>query len=68
MPKYRKDIDRLMARALEAGWRCEQSPGKHPVLYPNDRDASPIPVPISLSDHRGLMNFRSQLRRSGLKI
>lgn len=65
MAKYRKDLDKLVLAAENAGWRTEKRAGKHPVLYPNN-DHPPIPVPISLSDHRGLMNFRSYLRKAGL--
>lgn len=66
MAKYRKDVEVLVKKAEQAGWTTDQSPGKHPKLYPTDKQFSPIVVPISMSDHRGYMNFRSQLRKAGL--
>ena len=68
MAKYSKDIDKLVLAAQQAGWRIEKSPGKHQVLYPADPSKPPVTVPISLSDHRGLANLRSYLRKSGLMV
>lgn len=66
MAKYRKDVDVLVRKARAAGWRWEQKSDQHPILYPPTKDLPAVPVPISLSDHRGLLNFRSRLRKSGL--
>lgn len=68
MAKYRKDIDVLVRQATAAGWGMTQSGGKHPVLYPPDKDFPPIVVPISLSDHRGFQNFKARLRQAGLNV
>lgn len=68
MAKFSKDIDVLVKAAIDAGWEVTQSAGKHPVLYPPNKDFPPIAVPISLSDWRGLANFRSRLRQAGLPV
>lgn len=68
MAKYAKEIDRLVLAVQQAGWRIERSPGKHQVAYPLDPSKSPVTIPKSISDHRGLANFRSYLRKGGLDV
>lgn len=68
MAKYEKDIDKLVLAAQQAGWRITRSAGKHCVMFPPDLTMQPVTVPRSISDHRGLANFRSFLRKSGLEV
>ncbi len=68
MAKFSKDVDVLVAKAVEAGWRVEQSAGKHLKAFPPDKDRPFVVVPISLSDWRGLQNLRSKFRQSGLNV
>lgn len=68
MAKYAKELDRLVLAAQSAGWRIDRSPGKHQVVYPTDPTKSPVTIPRSISDHRGLANVRSYLRKSGLNV
>jgi hypothetical protein len=68
MAKFSKEIDRLVLAAQQAGWRIERSAGKHQVAYPTDPTKSPVTIPRSISDWRGLNNFRSYLRKGGLDV
>jgi hypothetical protein len=68
MPKFSKDIDDIVRTAVKAGWRVEQSHGKHKVLFPPDPNQAQVVMPISISDYRAVKNLKSQLRKSGLQI
>lgn len=68
MAKYSKELDGYVLAAQKAGWRIEQSAGKHQVVYPADPTKPPVTIPRSISDHRGLANVRSYLRKSGLNV
>lgn len=68
MAKYSKDIDELVLAVQQAGWRMERSVGKHLVVYPTDPTKPPVTIPKSISDHRGLANLRSYLRKGGLDV
>lgn len=60
-----KDIRQLERLALDQGWRVEYTKNMHVRFYPLE---GPFIVgPGSPSDHRGVLNFKSLLRRAGLK-
>lgn len=68
MAKFSKEIDALVLACQQAGWRIERSAGKHAVVYPKDPTKPPVVIPRSISDWRGLNNFKSYLRKGGLDV
>ncbi|MBI4935847.1 MAG: hypothetical protein HY828_18350 [Actinobacteria bacterium] len=58
-----KELNELIDKVVEQGWEVVE--GKHLKLVPADKTMPIVVVPKTPSDHRGVMNARSQIRRSG---
>lgn len=57
-----REIDREVRKLIAAGWTFRRG-GKHGrLLSPEGRMA--LTVPVTPSDHRSPLNFRSQIRRA----
>lgn len=62
------EVQSLIDKALDAGWRMEAGKGSHFKLYPAD-PAMPIVVSTyNKSDPRAWRNLKAQLRKSGLAV
>lgn len=64
----KKEFQYLIDAALEQGWRVQHLKSGHIKLLPPDRSKPAVVMGGTVSDHRGLMNARSQLRKSGLVL
>lgn len=63
IPKEYREI--VLHQITVHGWRYDNSGKGHPVLIPADITQRKIAVPTTPGDRRSLMNFTSQVRRSG---
>lgn len=64
IPKEYREVVAELVR--NQGWRYDPK-RRHPVLYPEDRSQSPMTVPSTPSDRRGLLNFLTDVRKRGGK-
>lgn len=62
----RKDYDRLIRAAWDAGWWCERRGTNHIACYPHA--GAFVMVPSTPSGARTFANVRAQLRRAGLSV
>ncbi len=62
-----KAIDNLIKKAWEQGWWCEKTAKGHVMAYSPDKMGMVL-LPGSPSDHRGIKNARSFLRKYGLRF
>lgn len=58
-----KELNEMINKVVEQGWQVKE--GKHLTLYPADKTQPAVTVPRTPSDHRGIKNARSAIRRSG---
>ncbi len=68
-PKARqKDLDKLVKKAWEAGWRCERRKSNYVLCYPPGEDQGPVVVKCTPSEGRYLKNLRAAFERAGLEL
>ena len=60
-------IDIIIKKAWEAGWWVERRSSGHVMAYSPD-GVGMVCMPSSPSDHRGIRNCRSKMRKYGLKF
>lgn len=63
----RKDLDQLVKRAWDAGWRCERRKSNYIACFPPDGGA-PVIVKSTPSGSRYLKNLRKAFERAGLEL
>jgi hypothetical protein len=62
-----KDLDKLVKKAWEAGWRCERRSSNYIFCYPPG-DGAPVVVKSTPSGSRYLENLRLRFKRAGLDL
>jgi predicted RNA binding protein YcfA (HicA-like mRNA interferase family) len=67
MADYRRDVQRLLSAATQAGWTMTQSKGSghYKLRGPN---GEMLVLGSSPSCRRGMLNTRAQLRRAGVPV
>lgn len=75
MPKRDKRVEQAIRCAVEAGWELHRTTRGHPKLvpprgwvFPRGGARSRFVTAGTSSDHRGVVNFISDLRRAGVPI
>ncbi|MEQ1701739.1 MAG: hypothetical protein ABMA25_16645 [Ilumatobacteraceae bacterium] len=58
-----KELNEMIDTVIAQGWTVRER--NHLTLYPADKTQRPVIVPRTPSDHRGIKNARSEIRRSG---
>lgn len=67
-PKLRnKDMDKLVAAAWEAGWKCVRSGKNYILCYPPDGGRM-VTIPSTPSSSKTYANKRAPLRRGGVNL
>lgn len=61
-----KDMKALIEALVAQGWRVEQG-RKHLMAYPPNKEASPVTLSATPSDHRAFANMVSLLRQRGFE-
>lgn len=62
----KKELKELVKKAGEQGWRVEVLKSGHLMFYPPDKTQSPVTTGGTISDHRGLQNAKSMLKKRGM--
>lgn len=62
---YKKRVNEIIDQAEAQGWTVTITGGGHLRFIPPDKNKPMVHAPATSSDHRGLANTVSQLRRSG---
>lgn len=62
---YKKRVNEIIDEAEAQGWTVTITGGGHLRFTPPDKNKPMVHAPATSSDHRGLANTVSQLRRSG---
>jgi hypothetical protein len=63
----RKDLDKLVKKAWDAGWRCVERRSNYIQCYPPNGDP-PVTVKSTPSEGRYEKNLRAAFRRAGLDV
>jgi hypothetical protein len=62
-----KDLDKMVKRVWDAGWRCERRSSNYIFCYP-PMDGPPVVVKSTPSGSRYRENLRLQFKRAGLDL
>lgn len=65
--EIRRIIRVLDDSALNPGWRVVLQSNGHHLAFPPDKSIRAISIPGTPSDHRALLNLKSQLKRAGAR-
>lgn len=61
------ELESLISLAVDHGWRVKRLTSGHRQLLAPD-GVSIVTAPSTPSDHRGILNMRSELRKAGLEV
>lgn len=57
----------VVNEAFKQGWRVRLRKKGGFIIYPPDRQVSPVAIPTTMRDPRGLENKLAEVRRAGLE-